>query len=139
MLCHLHEQRWTLPSLFGNVSAEHAIWFLFRDSTRDTNYFPRCYDKMRFFPDTERSVWCDKKNILSGPDGIKFAVACCDYADYCNRDLRPSFRFANEGGTINRQSKATAAWDFSLPRLRRSRGSFSFRLNEILVKTSTDQ
>ncbi|XP_020290095.1 TGF-beta receptor type-1 isoform X2 [Pseudomyrmex gracilis] len=79
-------------------------------------YARRCYDKMRFFPDTERSVWCDKKNILSGPDGIKFAVACCDHADYCNRDLRPSFRFANhlEGVSSGGDDATWVTWKMAL-------------------------
>jgi len=87
---------------------------LVRGSTRYVNCFPRCYNKMNFFPDTEYSVWCTTNNTLRGRDGIEFVVACCDHSDYCNRDLRPSFptyesrgrsnsRFTNHlgGGTIN--------------------------------------
>jgi len=95
--------------LFGDMNA------IVRDSTRYTNYFPRCYNKMNFFPDTEYSIWCITNSTLRGPDGNEFMVVCCDHSDYCNRDLRPSFpthesrgrsyfRFANHlrGGTINR-------------------------------------
>ncbi|KYN07381.1 TGF-beta receptor type-1, partial [Cyphomyrmex costatus] len=62
-----------------------------RGSTRYVNYFPRCYNKMNFFPDTEYSVWCITNSTLRGPDGNEFVMACCDHSDYCNRDLRPSF------------------------------------------------
>lgn len=97
--------------LFGDMNA--IVWSA--AGTCYVNCFPRCYNKMNFFPDTEYSVWCTMNSTLRGPDGIEFVVACCDHSDYCNRDLRPSFptyesrgqsysRFANhlEGGTINR-------------------------------------
>lgn len=100
----------TFP-FFGDMNA--IVWSA--AGTCYVNCFPRCYNKMNFFPDTEYSVWCTTNSTLRGPDGIEFVVACCDHSDYCNRDLRPSFptyesrsrsysRFANhlEGGTINR-------------------------------------
>lgn len=98
-----------------HFSATWTPGSLVRGSTCYVNYFPRCYNKMNFFPDTEYSVWCTTNSTLRGSDGIEFVVACCDHSDYCNRDLRPSFptyesrgrsyfHFANHlgRGTINR-------------------------------------
>ncbi|XP_076664894.1 TGF-beta receptor type-1 babo isoform X4 [Andrena cerasifolii] len=51
----------------------------------------RCYDKGRFFPAPDYSVWCSPNNTLRGQGDVEYVVACCDHADYCNRDLRPSF------------------------------------------------
>ncbi|XP_071878526.1 TGF-beta receptor type-1 babo isoform X4 [Bombus fervidus] len=56
-----------------------------------TTYARRCYDKVRFFPAPEYSVWCKANNTLHGPGDVEYAVACCDHSDFCNRDLRPSF------------------------------------------------
>ncbi|XP_053990062.1 TGF-beta receptor type-1 isoform X2 [Hylaeus volcanicus] len=54
-------------------------------------YARRCYDKAGFFPTAEYSVWCSTNSTLRGPGDVEYVVACCDHADYCNRDLRPSF------------------------------------------------
>ncbi|XP_017797528.1 PREDICTED: TGF-beta receptor type-1 [Habropoda laboriosa] len=52
-------------------------------------YARRCYNKTHFFPGPDYSVWCNMNNSLSGPGDVEFVVACCDHADFCNRNLRP--------------------------------------------------
>ncbi|XP_054004673.1 TGF-beta receptor type-1 isoform X2 [Hylaeus anthracinus] len=66
-------------------------------------YARRCYDKAGFFPTAEYSVWCSTNSTLRGPGDVEYVVACCDHADYCNRDLRPSFLpRADRGGPYSR-------------------------------------
>lgn len=98
-----------------SIFRRHDHHSLARGSTCYVNYFPRCYNKVNFFPDTEYSVWCTTNSTLRNSDGTEYVIACCDHSDYCNRDLRPSFptyesrgrsyfHFANHlgRGTINR-------------------------------------
>ncbi|XP_043478466.1 TGF-beta receptor type-1 isoform X1 [Leptopilina heterotoma] len=51
----------------------------------------RCYNKTRFFPSSEYSIWCKTNETLRGPEGNEYVIACCNHIDYCNRSLRPSF------------------------------------------------
>lgn len=64
---------------FASTSLENEVPTLAR----------RCYDKVRFFPAPEYSIWCNMNSTLRSPDDVEYVVACCDHADFCNRDLRP--------------------------------------------------
>ncbi|XP_012258855.2 TGF-beta receptor type-1 isoform X2 [Athalia rosae] len=59
-----------------------------------TTYAYRCYDKTRFFPDMEYSIWCSSSRGYNGPTGLggegASIVVCCNDADFCNRNLTPS-------------------------------------------------
>ncbi|XP_024940683.1 TGF-beta receptor type-1 isoform X6 [Cephus cinctus] len=59
-------------------------------------YAYRCYDKRHFFPAPSYSVWCNT-NVTTArvPPVSEFVIVCCDHADYCNLDLRPSLSSSN--------------------------------------------
>ncbi|XP_074112772.1 TGF-beta receptor type-1 babo isoform X1 [Cotesia typhae] len=73
----------------------------------------RCYDKTRFFPAPEYSVWCSNNETLRGPGTEQFIIACCDNNDFCNRELQPSFSSYITGNSrgIYRFERVTAAGD----------------------------
>ncbi|KAH0539552.1 TGF-beta receptor type-1 [Cotesia glomerata] len=73
----------------------------------------RCYDKTRFFPAPEYSVWCSNNETLRGPGTEQFVIACCDNNDFCNRELQPSFSSYITGNSrgLYRFERVTAAGD----------------------------
>ncbi|XP_023290341.1 TGF-beta receptor type-1 isoform X2 [Orussus abietinus] len=84
----------------------------------------RCYDKTRFFPAPEYSVWCSSNG--RGPGGGEFVVACCDHADFCNRDLRLPFlsqprrnpsrssHYLEDGASANGDDATWVTWKMAL-------------------------
>ncbi|XP_034936474.1 TGF-beta receptor type-1-like isoform X2 [Chelonus insularis] len=74
----------------------------------------RCYDKTRFFPAPEYSVWCTTNGTFRGLGNEEFVIACCNHANYCNRDLQPSFPLyimANSTRGVYRFDRVTSAAD----------------------------
>ena len=66
------------------------VWIVYERNSWGENVL-RCYNRTRFFPTSEYSIWCKANETFRGPEGNEYVITCCDHVDFCNRDLRPSF------------------------------------------------